>query len=92
MDVFLWHAKFGMKYALIQRVDSGHHLRTVTLQSNSIGQYPNDELNIFLSPNTKVKICGMHEPAKDIAVSRNAIIMYHEVAGLAVADSVVERC
>jgi len=73
-------------------VDSGHHLRTLTLQSSSIGQYPNDELNIFLSQNTKVKICGMREPAKDVAVSRNATIRYHEVAGLAVADSVAERC
>ncbi len=85
----------GEKVALkgeIVTVDNGHHLRTLTLRSDEIGRYPSDKLNIFLNQGTKVKVCGMREPAKDIRVSRNATIVYHELGGLAVADSVSERC
>jgi len=73
-------------------VDSGLHLGTLTLRSDEIGQYPNDKLNIFLSKDTEVKVCDMSEPAKDIAVGRDVTIDYHEIGGLAVADSVAERC
>ena len=73
-------------------VDSGPHLGTLTLRSDEIGQYPNDKLNIFLSKDTEVKACDMSEPGKDIAVGRDVMIEYHEVGGLAVADSVAERC
>lgn len=76
----------------IVAVDSGHHIRTLTLISNGIGRYPNDELNIFVKPDVKVKVCGLREPAGDIMVSRNAVIRYHELSGLAVADAVSERC
>ncbi len=73
-------------------VDTGNHVRTLTLRSNEIGQYPNDTLNVFLSQNANVKICGMREPAKDIAVDHKATIMYHEVGGVPVANNVAERC
>jgi len=73
-------------------VDTGHHLGTLTLRSDEIGQFPNDTLNVFLRQNTDVKVCGTHEPAKDIAVGRTATIMYHDVSGLTVANSIAERC
>jgi hypothetical protein len=76
----------------IVAMDNGHHIRTLTLRSDEIGRYPNDKLNIFLNKDTKVKVCGMREPAKDINVSRNATIRYHELGGVAVANSVSERC
>jgi len=76
----------------VTMVDSGIHWRTLTLRSDEIGRYPNDTLNIFLSPDTKVEICGMSEPGNDISVSSNVTITYHEVGGVAVADSVAERC
>ncbi len=73
-------------------IDNGHHLETLTLRSEKIGQFPNDKLNIFLNKSTRVRICNMREPARDIKVSRNAIVSYHELQGLAVANSVSERC
>lgn len=73
-------------------IDNMGHLTVLTVQSNEIGRFPNDQMNIFLKPYTTAKICKATEPAKDIRVSRNATIKYHELGGLAVADSVSERC
>ena len=76
----------------IVAVDNGHQMSTLTLRSNEIGKYPNNILNIFLNNGTKVKVCGMNEPAKDLRVSQNATVRYHELGGVPVADSISERC
>ena len=76
----------------IVAVDNSHNLKTLTIRSDEIGQYPNDTVNIFLSKDTDVKLCTMNDPAEDITVSRDVTIMYHEVSGLAVADRVSEQC
>ena len=76
----------------IMAVDNSHNLKTLTIRSDEIGQFPNDTVNIFLSKDTDVKLCTMNDPAEDIMVSRDVIITYHEVSGLAVADSVSEQC
>ncbi len=74
-------------------VDNLHHINMLTLQSTKIGQYPNDQLNIFMNKNTSVKVCNEREPENDIKVSRNATVRYHEVQGLLpLADSVTEKC
>jgi hypothetical protein len=74
-------------------VDNLHHINMLTLESTKIGQYPNDQLNIFMNKNTSVKVCNEREPEHDIRVSSNATIRYHEVQGLLpLADSVTERC
>ncbi len=85
----------GEKGALrgeVVAVDNLHKMGMLTLRGSSIGNFPNDELNIFVNHDTKVKICGEREPFKDINASRNATVAYHEVSGLAVADSVSEQC
>ena len=76
----------------IVAVNNSHNLQTLTIRSDEIGQFPNDTLNVFLSKDTNVKICTMNEPARDIMVNRDVTIEYHEVSGLAVADSVSEQC
>ncbi len=74
-------------------VDHLHHMGMLTLQSYKIGQFPNDQLNIFMNKDTSVKICNKREPEKDIKVSRNATVTYHEVQGLLpLAYSVREKC
>lgn len=73
-------------------VNNMRHLTVVSVRSNEIGKFPNDKMHIFLNPYTTAKICKATEPAKDIQTRRNATIKYHEVGGLAVADSVSERC
>lgn len=74
-------------------VDNLHSMNMLTLRSGEIGAFPNDSLNIFMNGSTKVTVCNAHEPAKDIDVSRNATVTYHEVNGwLAVTDSIVEGC
>jgi hypothetical protein len=74
-------------------VDNLHHIGMMTVRSEGIGNFPNDKLNIFLDENTTVKICNEREPSKDIDVSRNATVTYHEVRGwLPVADAVSEHC
>lgn len=73
-------------------VDHVHNANTVTLLSGRIGQFPNDKLNIFLTKDTKLKVCNMSEPLKDIRVGSNATVKYHERGGVAVADSIAERC
>ncbi len=76
----------------VYSITNSRHLGTLTMLSEKLGAYPNDELNIFLTKNTKVKICSVREPEKDIAASRTATVKYHEIQGLAVADRVSERC
>ncbi|HUI45232.1 MAG TPA: hypothetical protein VL122_04450 [Nitrospirota bacterium] len=74
-------------------VDNLHHISMLTLRSDEIGRFPNDRLNIFMNKNTSVKVCNEREPVKDINVSRNATVTYHEVQGLLpVADTVSEKC
>ena len=74
-------------------VDNLHNINMLTLQSNTIGQFPNDQLNIFMNKNTSVKICNEREAENDINVSRKATVTYHEVQGLLpLADSVTEKC
>ncbi len=73
-------------------VDNVHNDKIVTLQSNQIGQFPNDKLNIFLGQNANIKVCNVKEPFKDIKVGRDANVKYHEMRGIAVADSISERC
>ncbi len=73
-------------------IDHMRHLMVLTVQSNEIGQFPNDQMHVYVNPKAMTKICNATEPAKDMTVDRSAIIRYHEVGGLAVADSVSERC
>jgi hypothetical protein len=73
-------------------VDNLHNMSMLTLQSQKIGQFPNDQINIFMNNDTAVKICNARKPEKDIAVDRNATITYHEVQGLPLADRVTEKC
>jgi hypothetical protein len=84
-------AKGTLKGEIIE-VTSGQHLGMVTLRSGEIGQFPNDDLNIFVVKGTHVKICSVREPAAKLAVSRNATIHYHELGGLAVANRISEQC
>ncbi len=68
-------------------------LQILTLRSNEIGQFPFDnKMNVYLTKGTEVVICDKDQPAKDITVNREATVTYHEVRGLAVADSIAERC
>jgi hypothetical protein len=69
-----------------------HNSNTLTLQSSQIGQYPNDTMNIFVNRDTKVKVCSASEPFKDMKVDHSAAVTYHELGGLAVADSISEQC
>ena len=73
-------------------VDSGMSISTVTLESDQLGSYPNNDLNIFLNQASKVNVCGKEMSADDINVGRNAIVTYHERGGVAVADGITERC
>jgi hypothetical protein len=73
-------------------LDHVHNPTTMTLVSSQIGQFPNNQLNIFLSRDTKVQICKASESSKDISVSRNATVTYHEVGGVAVANRISEQC
>ena len=76
----------------IVAIDNVHNAQTMTLRSQYVGQFPNDTLNIFLHKDTKLKICDASKPLKDLSVDRNANVTYHEVGGVAVADSISEQC
>jgi hypothetical protein len=76
----------------VMAIDQVHNATTLTLISSQIGQFPNNQLNIFLNQDTKVQVCKASEPVKDISVSRDATVKYHEVGGVAVAERISERC
>ncbi len=73
-------------------VNNTHFVKTLTLRSSEIGQFPNDTLNIILNRDTAVRVCGKLEPARDIAVGRNATVNYREVGGMPLAGRISERC
>ncbi len=73
-------------------VDNLHHMGMLTLLSSEIGQFPNDQLNIFTNKDTSVKICNERAFERDLKVSRNATVTYHEVQGLPLATSISEKC
>jgi hypothetical protein len=72
-------------------IDNMGHLTVLTVRPNEAG-FTNGQMHIYLNPYAKEKICKASEPAKDLKASRSATIKYHELGGLAVADSVSERC
>ncbi len=76
----------------IVAVANVNHIQTLTVRSDEIGRFPNDELNVFLNKNTTVKMCSVRGPAKDLKVGRDASIEYHELGGVPVADAVSEQC
>ncbi len=84
--------KEGSLQGEIVSMDNVNHIKTLTIRSGEIGSFPNDELNVFLSRNTAVKVCGEREPAKDLKTGFNAKIRYHELGGVPVADVISERC
>jgi len=89
----LYGGQKGIVQGEVVTVDKLHNIGMLTLRSDEIGSFPNDRLNIFLTPNTMVKVCDTSEPARGLSVSRNATVTYHEVQGLLpVADVVSERC
>ncbi len=73
-------------------VNQVHNAQTLTLRSSQVGQFPNDQLNIFMNKDTKVKVCNVREPYKDIHVDHTAVVKYHELGGVAVANSIAEQC
>ena len=76
----------------IVAVDDSHNLKTLTIISDELGKYPTDTITIFLSKDTDVKLCTATAPSEDSMMTRDVTITYHEVSGLAVADSVSEQC
>ncbi len=85
-------AKEGYLQGEIVSMDNVNHIKTVTIRSDEIGSFPNDELNVFLTRDTMVKMCGKREPARDLKTGSNAKIGYHESGGVPVADIISERC
>jgi hypothetical protein len=75
----------------IVAIDNVHNVKTLTLRSEQ-WQFPNDTLNIFVHKDTKFNLCSESKPLKDMGVDRNATVTYHEVGGVAVADSISEHC
>lgn len=73
-------------------IDHVHNAQTITLRSGQGGQFPNDTLNIFLNKDTKLNVCAVREPLKDMSVDHNATVTYHELGGVAVAASISEQC
>ncbi len=73
-------------------VNQVHNAQTLTLRSSQIGQFPNDQQNIFMNKDTRVKVCNVREPNKDLKVDHSAVVKYHEVGGVAVASIIAERC
>ncbi len=76
----------------IVAVDNTNHTKTITVLSSKIGNFPNDELNIVVNKNTMVQMCTFKKLAKGLNADSTATINYHELGGMAVADSVSERC
>ncbi len=76
----------------IVAVDNSGYMTVITVLSPQIGQFPNNEMNIFANRGTTAKVCNMREPAKNVPVDNSATIIYHEMGGVAVADSISERC
>jgi hypothetical protein len=64
------------------------HAQIVTLR---LGHFPNDMLNIFLNKDTKLQVCNASKPLM-WSEGGKAIVRYHQIGGVVIADSIFEKC
>jgi hypothetical protein len=77
----------------ISSVDISHRTKNLTLHADELGiSADGRELNIVLNDNTTVLMCKVAKSIKDLKAGSKAVVMYHEVAGVAVADYIYEPC
>jgi hypothetical protein len=77
----------------ITAVDTFHQTRSLTLQSGELGEtIPDNEMNIFVSGQTTVKVCDADKSLEDIKVGSNVQVTYYELAGIAVASFIYATC
>jgi hypothetical protein len=65
-----------------------NNMPAVTLR---LGAVQNDTLTIFLNKDTKLQVCNESYPLM-WTVNHDATVTYHELGGVAVADSIYEKC
>ena len=77
----------------ITGIDTAHPTKSLTLQSIEVGvSAPNNEINIFVSDETAVKLCDANKSLSDIKIGSSAHVIYYERAGVAVADFIYVPC
>jgi hypothetical protein len=51
-----------------------------------------NDVNVLAAPYTFAKLCGENDHAMNVSPGDKAIVKYHELGGLAIADSISEKC
>jgi hypothetical protein len=51
-----------------------------------------NDVNVLAAPYTFANLCGENEHAMNVSPGDKTIVKYHELGGLAIADSISEKC
>ena len=78
--------------ALQGKVVAVRHMTDLTVLTIQTAKGIDNEVNVLAAPYTSAKLCGDREYAMDVTPGNKAVIEYHELSGLAIADSIVEKC
>jgi hypothetical protein len=81
-------ADMGVLSGSIVGISNVNNMQVVTLR---LGNFPQDTLNIFLNKDAKFQVCNESRPLA-WTEGREATVTYHELGGLAIADSIYEKC
>ena len=74
------------------KVVAVRHMTDLTVLTIQTAKGIDNEVNVLAAPYTSAKLCGDREHAMDVTPGNKAVIEYHELSGLTIADSIVEKC
>ena len=69
-----------------------HNMSDLTVLTIQTGKGIDNEVNVLAAPYTNAKMCSDREYAMDVNPGDHAVIKYHELSGMAIADSIAEKC
>ena len=72
-------------------IGNAHNVKTLLLRPERVWEFPSGTMKVYMNKDTKLQVCNESKPLM-WTEGRNATVIYHEVEGVAVADSISEQC
>ncbi len=82
----------GSNSTLEGRVVAVQNMSDLTVLTIQTKKGIGNDVNVLVAPYTKAQVCSYSRHAMDINPGNNAVIKYHMLSGLTVADKIVEKC
>ncbi len=82
----------GSDSTLQGKVVAVKNMSDLTVLTIQTGKGIDNEVNVLVAPYTNAQLCSDREYAMDVSPGDRAIVKYHELSGLVIADSIAEKC